>query len=69
VQTIPNEISGGRRRRIHSDEFKAQIVAACSLPGVSTAAVAMAHGINPNLGACAADRFQHYATSPTSDFE
>jgi transposase len=49
MQTIPNEISGGRRRRIHSDEFKAQIVAACSVPGVSTAAVAMAHGINPNL--------------------
>ena len=49
MQTIPNKISGGRRRRIHSDEFKAQIVAACSVPGVSTAAVAMAHGINPNL--------------------
>jgi transposase len=49
MQTIPNEISGGRRRCIHSDEFKAQIVAACSLPGVSTVAVAMAHGINSNL--------------------
>ncbi len=49
MQTIPNEISGGRSRRIHSDEFKAQIVAACSLPGVSTAALAVAHGINANL--------------------
>lgn len=44
-----NEVKGGRRRRTHSDEFKAQIVAACSVPGVSTAAVAMAQGINPNL--------------------
>jgi len=49
MHTISDEVSGGRRRRTHSDEFKAQIVAACSVPGVSTAAVAMAHGINANL--------------------
>jgi transposase-like protein len=50
VHTISNELSaGGRRRRIHSAEFKAQVVAACSVPGVSSAAVAMAHGINANL--------------------
>ncbi|MBT9491216.1 MAG: transposase [Paucibacter sp.] len=46
---MPDEVSGGRRRRIHSDEFKAQLVASCSVPGVSTSAVAMAQGINPNL--------------------
>ena len=40
---------GRRRRRIHSAEFKAHIVAACSKPGVSSAAVAMANGINANL--------------------
>ncbi len=40
---------GGRIRRSHSAEFKAQVVAACSVPGVSNAAVAMAHGINANL--------------------
>lgn len=40
---------GRRRRRIHSDEFKAQVVAACATTGVSIAAVAMAHGINANL--------------------
>ena len=40
---------GRRRRRIHSAEFKAHIVAACSQPGVSSAAVAMANGINANL--------------------
>ena len=50
MHTISNEASAGRRRRrIHSAEFKAQVVAACSSPGVSIAAVSMAHGINANL--------------------
>ena len=50
MHTIPNEVSGGRRRRReHGAEFKAQVVAACSAPSVSSAAVAMAHGLNPNL--------------------
>jgi transposase-like protein len=50
VHTISNEVSaGGRRRRTHSAEFKAQVVAACNSPGVSSAAVAMAHGVNANL--------------------
>ena len=39
----------GRRRRRHSEEFKAEIVAACRRPGVSSAAVALAHSINANL--------------------
>ena len=34
---------------MHSDEFKADAVAACAQPGMSMAAVAMAHGINANL--------------------
>lgn len=50
MHTISNEVGGGRRRRReHSAEFKAQVVAACSAPGVSSAAVAMAHGLNANL--------------------
>ena len=51
MHTMTNEVSAGgrRRRRIHSADFKAQVVAACSVPGVSNAAVAMAHGINANL--------------------
>lgn len=50
MHTISNEVgTGRRRRREHSAEFKAQVVAACSAPGVSNAAVAMAHGLNPNL--------------------
>jgi transposase len=50
VHTISNEVGAGRRRRrAHSAEFKAQVVAACSASGVSIAAVAMANGVNANL--------------------
>ena len=50
MHTIPNEVGAGRRRRrAHSVEFKAQVVAACISPGVSIAATAMAHGVNSNL--------------------
>jgi transposase len=38
----------GRRRRQHTPEFKQGLVAQC-LPGVSTSAVALTHGINANL--------------------
>jgi transposase len=38
-----------RRRRLHSDEFKADAVAAASQPGVSLAAVALSRSINANL--------------------
>ena len=48
--TFPNKQAGTRhRRRKHSDEFKADAVAACMQPGRSMAAVAMAQGINANL--------------------
>ncbi|MFC3307040.1 transposase [Ottowia pentelensis] len=50
MNTIPDQQAGPRRRRrLHSDEFKADAVAACAQPGMSMAAVAMAHGINANL--------------------
>lgn len=50
MNTIAEEAGGGRRRRRkHSAEFKAQAVAACRQPGISMAAVAMAHGVNANL--------------------
>lgn len=38
-----------RTRRTHSPEFKAKLVAECLQPGVSIAAVALAHKINDNL--------------------
>lgn len=50
VNTISEQtLDGRRRRRAHSDDFKARAVAACIHPGVSMAAVAMANGINANL--------------------
>ena len=52
VNTISDGVGvaiGRQRRRIHSDEFKARVVADCKPVGVSIAAVAMAHGVNANL--------------------
>ncbi len=50
VHTISPQASGDRRRRrLHSDEFKAHAVASAAQPGVSMASVAMALGINANL--------------------
>jgi len=36
-------------RRRHSAELKAKVLAACSEPGASIAAVALSHGLNANL--------------------
>jgi len=48
--TFPDQPAGTRRRRrLHSNEFKAGAVATCMQPGMSMAAVAMAHGVNANL--------------------
>jgi transposase len=48
--TFPDQPAGTRRRRrIHSDEFKAGAVATSMQPGMSMAAVAMAHGVNADL--------------------
>ena len=38
-----------RSRRKHSEEFKAEMVRACSDPGVSISGVALANGVNRNL--------------------
>ena len=38
-----------RRRRRHSPEFKARIIAACQEPGVSVARIALEHGLNANM--------------------
>ena len=39
----------GRSRRTYSPEFKAQLVAACRVPGMSVASVARTHSINHNI--------------------
>ncbi len=38
--------TGRRRRRTHSEHFKAEAVGACQQPGISVAAVALARGLN-----------------------
>jgi transposase len=43
------ELSGRRRHRRHSEEFKASVVQACRHPGVSVAAIALAHQLNANM--------------------
>ena len=43
------EGQAARRRRTHSPAFKAQVLQACSQPGVSIAAVALTNGLNANL--------------------
>jgi transposase len=36
-------------RRVHGPEFKAQVIGQCQQPGASVAAVAIGHGLNPNV--------------------
>lgn len=36
-------------RRMHGDELKAEVIAACRTAGASVAAVARSHGLNANL--------------------
>ena len=36
-------------RRMHSAQFKIEVMAECQQPGASVAAVALAHGLNVNL--------------------
>jgi transposase-like protein len=43
------DLMGRRRRRRHSAEFKTALIQECSKPGVSIAAVALAHGLNANM--------------------
>ncbi|WP_429287717.1 IS66-like element accessory protein TnpA [Paraburkholderia sp. GAS206C] len=50
VNTIESEsLPERRRRQRYSEEFKAQVVAACQGIGVSVAAVALEHRLNANL--------------------
>lgn len=49
MNTYGVDLMGRRRRRRHSAEFKADVIAECLKPGVSIAAVALAHGLNANM--------------------
>ena len=54
------------RRRKHSIEFKADLVAMCRQPGVSVSAIALAHGVNANLLRKWIKKFPVDATCPAS---
>lgn len=43
------DLMGRRRRRRHSAAFKMTVIEECMRPGVSMAAVALAHGLNANM--------------------
>jgi transposase-like protein len=49
MNTYGVDLTGRRRRRRHSDEFKASVIQECMRPGVSMAAVALAHGLNATM--------------------
>ncbi len=61
--------AAGRRRGRYPDAFKAQLVAACNQPGVSTAAIALANGLNANLLRrwVSEHRHTHSSAQPPSD--
>lgn len=46
---MESEIQPQRRKRKHSPEFKAEVIQACSRPGVTISSVARTHGLNPGL--------------------
>lgn len=49
MDTYGVDLMGRRRRRRHSAEYKASVIAECMKPGVSMAAVALAHSLNANM--------------------
>lgn len=49
MDTTRGSAEAGRGRRRHSGEFKAEVVRACRVPGVSIAAVSLSYGLNANM--------------------
>ena len=49
MRTTALEVTSGRRRRTYSAAFKTELVSQCLQLGVSSAAVAVSHGMNPNV--------------------
>ena len=49
MNTYGVDLMGRRRRRRHSAEFKEAVIRECLKPGVSIAAVALAHSLNANM--------------------
>ena len=42
-------VVGVRKRRMYSQQFKAEVAAQCLIPGASVSAIALSHGINANV--------------------
>ncbi len=49
MNTIASKASGGQARRFYTAAFKAELVAQCRQVGVSSAAIAISHSMNPNV--------------------
>ena len=49
MDTYGVDLMGRTRRRRHSAAFKATVIEECMQPGISMAAVALAHGLNANM--------------------
>lgn len=49
MRTTALEVTSGRRRRTYTAAFKTELVSQCLQLGVSSAAVAVSHGMNPNV--------------------
>ena len=49
MNTYGVDLMGRRRRRRHSAEFKSAVIQECMTPGVSIAAVTLAHSLNANM--------------------
>jgi len=68
VNTIDQDaLLGRRKRRRYTDEFKAEVVAACQGPGVSVAAIALMHKLNANLLRRWLEKAESGATTSGSD--
>jgi len=65
MNTYGVDLMGRRRRRRHSAEFKTAVIEECLRPGVSIAAVALAHGLNANMLRKWVIDGEHKLTAPT----
>lgn len=67
IEIVAAGDGGRRRRRTHSPQFKAAVVAACRQPGVSIASVALANRLNANLVRRWVDAQEHSGVPGRSD--
>ncbi|MFT4438714.1 transposase [Caballeronia sp. 15715] len=49
MHTFSQDIPTGRTRRTYSTSFKSELIEQCRQVGISCSAVAISHGLNPNV--------------------